>query len=148
MKEFVTAAKDQLGEVDEDSVEVFKHNGNEVRFFEPSDGQQAIMLSMGGRSMTKKSAGTFIQLFIELGDDDTQRYFHDLLLDRNSGFDLMSEGGIFDIWEYLMEQWSGKATKQPSDFQPSRRATGPRSTGTTRAKASTSSGSRGRASST
>lgn len=148
MKEFVTAARDQLGEVDEDSIITFKHNGREVIFFEPSDGQQAIMLSMGGRSMTKKAAGTFIQLFIELGDDNTQRYFQDLLLDRNSGFDLSSEGGIFDIWEYLVEQWSGKDTKQPSDYLPPRRATGSRSTGTTPAKESTSSRSRSRASST
>jgi hypothetical protein len=143
LKEFVTAAQDDLGTVDPEDAITFKHNGREVTFYKPSDGQQAIMLAMGGRDMGPKAAGTFIQLFIELGDDETQRYFQDLLLTRGSGFDLKNEGGLFDIWEYLVEQWSGKATKQPSDFQSPRRATGRASTGSTRAKASTSSGSRG-----
>lgn len=144
MREFVTAAKDTLGEVDEDSIITFKHDGRDVTFFEPSTGQQAIMLTMGRRDMDKKQAGQFIALFFEMMDEETERYFEGRLMDRRDTFDLDGEGGIMDIFEGLIEEWSGKDTKQPSDYQPPRRATGRASTGGTRAKASTSSRSRSR----
>lgn len=144
MKEFVTAAKNSKTPArNEDDALVFLHNGTEVKFYKPNDAQQAMMLAMGGRSMSLKAAGTFIHLFIELGDHDTQKYFQDLMLDAESGFDLKGEGGLFDLWEYIVEEWSGKASKQPSDYQPPRRTTGRASTGSSRAKASTSSRSRG-----
>lgn len=150
MKEFLTAAQDDIGEVDENDVISFKHDGREVTFFVPSTGQQAIMLSMGGRDMGKgAAAGQFIHLFFEMMDEDTQRYFNTRLLDRqDTGFDLDTEGGVFDIFEYITEQWSGKAKKQPSDYQKSQSTTGRASTASTRAKASTSSRSRSRVSST
>jgi len=150
MKEFVTAAKDTFGEVDDDDKITFLHDGREVTFFTPSDGQLAIMLNMGGREMDPKMAGTFIQLWFSMMDDDTLRYFQSRLMDRNDrAFDLDSEGGVFDIFESLVEEWSARPTKQPSDFQPSQRATGRKSTATTRVKARTSSAStRSRVSST
>lgn len=149
MKEFITAAQDDLGEVDENDVITFKHDGREVVFFVPSTGQQAIMLAMGGRDMDTKAAGTFIHLFFEMMDAPTQRYFNTRLMDRDDkGFDLDTEGGVFDIFEHLTEQWSGKAKKQPADFQKSQSTTGRESTASTRVRASTSSRSRSRASST
>lgn len=138
MKEFVTAAKAKGFKRSEEDAITFLHNGTEVTFYRPNDAQQAMMLAMGGRSMSLKAAGSFIQLFIELGDDATQRYFQDLMLDAESGFDLTEEGGLFDIWEYITEEWSGKASKQPSDYQPPRRNTGRGSTASTRVRASTS----------
>lgn len=137
MKEFITAAKAQLAEGEDDGAIEVKHNGTLCRFYEPAEGQEVMMLAMAGRNMSKKQAGNFIALFIELGDDDTQRYFQDILLDRNSGFGI---DGILDIWEYLVAEWSGKATPPPSDSPKPRRSTGPASTGRTRA--STSSRSR------
>lgn len=147
MKEFFTAAKDTLGEVDPDDLIQFKHDGREVTFYKPSTGQLSIMLAMTTSDMGTREAGLFIQMFFEMADDETQRYFQTRLLDRADPFDLDSEGGIFDIWEELAGEWSGKATKQPSDYQPPRRATGTRSTASTRAKGSTSSRSRSRATS-
>lgn len=141
MKEFVTAVKS------EDETEegfTFKHNGREVTFYAPSDGQKTMMLAMGGRDMSQEAVGHFIHLWINLGDDETQRYFQDLLLNRKSGFDINSEGGIFDIWEWLVEEWSGKDSQKPSDSRASRRATGAKSTDTTPVRASTSSRSRSR----
>jgi hypothetical protein len=148
VKEFITAAADSIGNVDEEEAVKFLHDGREVKFYKPSSGQAAIMMTMGGREMNVAAAGTFIQLFLELMDEDTRRYFSSRLLDRNDPFsNLKGEGGLFDIWETLMEEWSARPTKQPSDFQPSRRATGRSSTGSTRAKGSTSSRSRSTASS-
>jgi hypothetical protein len=148
MKEFVTAAADTLGEVDEESKITFRHDGRDITFFEPSTGQQAIMLAMGGRAMNTKTMGMFIQLFFEMAEDDTARYLQSRLLDRNDTFDIQGEGGMFDLFEALTEEWSARPTREPSDSPSPRRANGRASTGTTRAKASTSSGSRSRASST
>lgn len=148
MKDFLASAKPDMSEVSEENAIEFEHWGHPVKFYEPSDGQQVMMLSMGGRQMSNEAAGHFIHLFINLGDDETQRYFRDILLDRESGFGLSTPGGIFDIWEGLMEEWSGKATPPVSDSPKPRRATGRASTGSTRAKASGSSTSRSRASST
>lgn len=147
MKEFITAARDTLGEVDEETKITFKHDGKELTFFEPSTGQQAIMLSMGGRTMDVRMMGTFIQLFFEMADDDTARYLQGRLLDRNDTFDVSGEGGIFDLWEYITEEWSARPTREQSDSPSPQRATGRASTASTRAKASTSSPSRSRASS-
>jgi len=148
MKEFLTAAKDTLGEVDEESKITFKHDGRDITFFEPSTGQQAIMLSMGGRTMDVKTMGTFIQLFFEMADNDTARYLQGRLLDREDTFDVGGEGGIFDLFEAITEEWSARPTREPSDSRSQRRATGRASTASSRVKASTSSGSRTRASST
>ncbi|UOK18347.1 tail assembly chaperone [Arthrobacter phage BruhMoment] len=114
MKEFTTAVTAADAEENEANPTTFLHkssaapDGFECVFFEPSEGQFLMMLSMGGRGMKKESIGHFIQLFIELADDETQKYFHDLLMTRNSGFKVKGPGGIFDIWEYLVSEWTGK----------------------------------------
>lgn len=147
MKQFVTAAS--RGEVrDEEEVSTtFVHDGTEVTFFKPSSGQFMLMSSIGVGNRDAKSMGTFIALFMEIMDEATQSYFEGRLLDRRDPFDIDSEGGIFEIWEYLVEEWSARPTKEPSDYQPPQRATGKRSTAPTRAKASTSSRSRSTAAS-
>jgi hypothetical protein len=121
VKEFITAVDDVENEEAEDKAVIFKHTskiapeGFECVFYEPSEGQFLMMLAMGGRHMKEDSIGHFIQLFIELGDDDTQSYFRDLMFDRKSGFKIKAKGGIFDIWEYLVGEWSGKASEKLSD---------------------------------
>jgi hypothetical protein len=147
VKEFVTAAKDSLGEVDEESKITFMHDGREVTFFEPSTGQQAIMLSMGGRTMDIRAMGTFIQLFFEMCDTETAKYLQSRLLDRNDPFDVGGEGGMMEIFEAITQEWSARPTREPSGSPSPRRATGRASTASTRAKASNSSTSRSRASS-
>jgi hypothetical protein len=147
VKEFVTAAKDSLGEVDEESKITFMHDGREVTFFEPSTGQQAIMLSMGGRTMDIRTMGTFIQLFFEMCDTETAKYLQSRLLDRNDPFDVGGEGGMMEIFEAITQEWSARPTREPSGSPSPRRATGRASTASTRAKASNSSTSRSRASS-
>lgn len=121
MKEFTTAVKDAATQEDEDGAILFVHNGQECVFYQPSEGQFLMMMSMGGRSMAKNSIGNFIHLFIEMGDDDTQRYFRDILMDRNSGFTISGDGGMFDIWEFLVEEWSGKDS-EPLTVSPQPRS--------------------------
>ncbi len=149
MKEFYTAAKDTLGETSEDDLIVFKHDDTEVTFYHPSSGQLAIMLNVvSGAKLDPKNAGVFIQLFFSMMEKETLIYFQSRLMDREDTFDLEGEGGLFEIFEFLTEEWSGKAGKQPSDYQRPQRATGRKSTATTRAVGSTSSRSRSRVSST
>jgi hypothetical protein len=140
VKEFFTAIEDTESEEAEENAVTFKHNGFDCVFYEPSEGQFLMMLAMGGRSMKQDSVGHFIQLFIELGDDETQSYFRDLLLDRKSGFKVKAKGGIFDIWEYLVEKWSGKDTEKQSVSPKSAPSTTRAST--VRSRRSTSSASR------
>ena len=149
MKEFITAAADTLGEVNDEDVIEFKLDDRVCTFYTPSVGQQAIMLAMGRRdTMDPRAAGTFISLFFEMADDETQRHLETRLMDRRDTFDLDSEGGIFDIFDHISSQWSPKAPKRPADYQKSQSTTGRGSTAPTRARASTSSRSRSTASST
>ena len=149
MKEFLTAAADDIGEVDEEDKIVFLHDGRELTFFVPSTGQQAIMLAMARRDSDHRAAGTFIQLFFEMADLDTQRYLETRLMDREDrAFDMDTEGGIFDIFDHISSEWSPKAPKQPADYQKSPSATGTASKATTRVRASSSSRTRSRVSST
>ncbi len=149
MKQFYTAVKETDEATTEDDIIVFMHDDTEVTFFQPSSGQIALMLSIVNNARVEpKNAGAFIQLFFEMMDDETQVYFQQRLMDRKDSFDLEGEGGMFQIFEHLSEEWSARPTKQPSDYQPPRRATGKKSTATTQAVGSTSSRSRSRVSST
>ena len=137
MREFVTAAKDTF-EAEEKVATTFLHDETEVTFYEPSVGKQAVMLGFGRGTTTLESASTFIALFFSMMDAKTRRYFEDRLMDDDDPFDLKSDGGIFDLWEALVEEWGGKATSPPSASSSPQRKTGRASTATTRAKARTS----------
>lgn len=147
MREFVTAVKAE--EEEEPEALTFMHDGREVTFYQPGSGQLAVMATIS-TSGTKdaESARTILTFFFSVMGDETREYFQDRLMDRKDNFELETEGGVLDIFEFLMEEWSGKASKQPSDYQQPRKQTGRTSTGNTRAKASGSSASRSRASST
>lgn len=112
MKEFIKAAGTQSNEVAEEDVLITKHWGTEIAFIKPSEGQFLMMLAMGGRNMDLKAVGNFIHLFIELGDPETQRYFQSLFADRESGFSVFGSGGVFDIWDEIIKEWSGKVRPQ------------------------------------
>jgi hypothetical protein len=147
MQDFIKAVEDD--ETTEEELEdgtSFEHWGTPVTFYQPSDGQMLMMLAMYSRSMSDDAAGRFVQLFLELGDRDTKQYFEDLMMDRRSGFDLKSSGGLFDVWDNLQKEWTGKKSKKPSGSPKSASATGAGSTGTSRRRASASSRSRSTAS--
>lgn len=146
MQEFVTAAQEDF-EPEEQKEIVFKHDGKEVVFYEPGVGQAAIMMTFGRGGNSHEQTATFITMFFNLMDDATRRYFEDRLMDPKDSFDMDTQGGVFDIWEGLAKEWSARPTREPSDYQPPRKPAGRASTASSRAKASTSSASRSRASS-
>lgn len=147
MKEFVTAAKPTTGKVDKTSIIDTKHDGNDVRFYEPDPGSLAVMAMVSNQKMTVANMGVFIEFIFNCMAPDTQLYFRQRLMDPDDAFGLDGDGGLMDIFKSLTEEWSARPTKSPSGSQPARRATGRASTGATRAKGSTSSISRSRASS-
>lgn len=146
MKEFQVAFTAEDQDAAEENPTTFLHRsplapeGFECVFFEPAEGQFLMMLAMGGRGMKNESIGHFIQLFIELADDDTQKYFQDLLMTRRSGFKVKGKGGIFDVWEYLVQEWTGKDLDELSDSPKPALETGRPSTA--RSRRSTSARSR------
>ena len=152
MKEFVTRYKDELENeefVDDGEFITFMHDDTEVLFYEPNAAQMTVMLGMRNRIQEDlETAETLITFMFEIMDRETKRYFQNRLLTREDPFGLESEGGLLEIFEWLSEEWSGKAIKQPSDYQKPRSQTGRSSTGSSRAKASTSSGTTRRATST
>lgn len=156
MKDFIKSAE----EIEQDEAEIqanlvtFEHWGVEVTFRKPAEGQEMMMLALGGREMDAKAAAQFINMFLNLATEDdgtgdeekgtrgfnTRRHFE--LLMEEGRFSLAKSGGVFDIWDGLMEHWSGKGSKKPSASRASASRTGASSTGTTRRRASTSSRSR------
>lgn len=148
MKAFVTAAKAaKTNKENEEDAISFTHDGRDVKFYQPSVGQQAVMMGMSGSDLNVSTASDFIALFFEMMDNDTQKYFKSRLLDREDSFELDGDGGMMDIYSWLAEQWSGKPTKPASGSRSSASKTGKGSTAPTRAKGSTSSRSRSTASS-
>lgn len=147
MREFVTAARDQM-EPDDSKVFEFTLDGREMRMYHPNTGQAAIMSTMIRGEVKADDASNFITLFFNLFDDDDRLYLQDRLMDRDDSFDLDSDGGMFDIFEALLEEvTASRPPASPTDYQSKRKPTGRGSTASTRAKASTSSTSRSRASS-
>lgn len=151
MHEFVTAAKKDGAQRQETSEPIsFLHDGREVTFYEPTSAQLVMMSTLrASRDPSMREITTLMNFFFGMMDEDTADYFQDRMMDPTDILsDIEAEGGMIDVMDYLMTEWSGKVEKQPSDFQPSRKATGRSSTASSRAKGSTSSRSRSTASST
>lgn len=146
MQEFITAAREDFDPEADESV-TFKHDGREVTFFKPTSAQFALVAA-ASQGSDWDQAGGFLSTFFAMAEEDTHRYFWARLMDRKDPFDIDGDAGVAAIMQYLLEHWSARPTKQPSDFQRPRSATGSRSTATTRAKGSTSSASRRAGSST
>lgn len=129
MKEFVTAVK-ATAEDDEaiagQPVHI-KVDDREVTFSPATTGQIAILLAgTADSSSTVQGIASSINFFFALLENpDDVRYFKTRLLSRKDPFDTEQ---ITDIVEYLVEEWTARPTKQPSDFQPSQQSDGRKST--------------------
>jgi len=138
VKEFVTAAERIENEdtPDDDYVE-FAVDGFEVKAYRPDDGQLAVLYAMTGRHTTtpEKIAGT-VNFFFGLLDEDSHTHLAQRLMDRNDDFGIAK---VNEILTYLVEQWSGRPTRQSSGSSGSQRPTGRKSTQRTPAKRSSDS---------
>lgn len=113
--------------------------------YPPGDGQVIVLVTdvMGRRSNTMQKLAGIIDFFVDVLDEESRDYITKRLLDPEDPFGLEEIEGV--VWG-LVEEWGGRPTKQPSDFAPSRKKGGQRST--PRTSKSTSSRSRSTGSST
>ena len=142
MKEFTTAAKAAADDPDAAEAEVirFKVDGRDIEMLPPSEGQVAILLAgASDLSSTPETVASAINFFMSLlRNREDITYFKRRLLshDDNFGADQVAE-----IVQWLVEEWTARPTKQPSDYMPSQQSGGARSTGQRRHRASTHSSS-------
>lgn len=97
-----------------------------ITFIPPTTGQWAV--TMAGSSDPESPAemiATQINFFFSMLDDEDVSYFRHRLFDREDPFDV---DNIAEIIEYLMEEWTARPTKQPSDYLPSQSNGGKKST--------------------
>lgn len=131
MQEFTTAVKAAESEDDKPDLE-FNVDGVLVTAYYPGDGQLAYLMASTGKHQpaTEQVAG-LINFFVAVLDDESHGYIVNKLLDRKDPFGLEE---VQDIFEWMVEQWAGRPTKQPSDFASSRRSAGPKSKSRTPAR--------------
>jgi hypothetical protein len=131
VQEFKTAVRAAEAEDDRPSLE-FDLDGVMITAFHPGDGQLAYLLAATSshQSNPEKVAG-LINFLVAVMDDDSHAHVAGRLLDRDDPFGLEEVSNIF---EWMVGEWAGRPTKQPSDFQSSRRSAGARSKQPTRAR--------------
>lgn len=129
VKQFTTAAK--AAEHDPEAVLgapiTIEMDGREVTFQGATQGQLAVLFAGASdtTSKTQNIASTINFFFSLVEDEDDVRYFKVRLLDRKDAFDA---DDVADIVMHLVEEWTANPTKQPSDFMPSQKSDGPKST--------------------
>lgn len=134
MKEFVTAVQA------EDDADIFpdvefKVDGEALTAYGPTSGQYALMIAaMGDMVSTPQYIATSINFLFSLLDTEDRQYIQQKLFDREDPFGARE---IADILVFLVEEWSGRPTKSPSDSATSRSNGGRKSTATKRTGAST-----------
>lgn len=129
MKEFVTAVQEAVAEgdgtaPDEQFIE-FKVDDRVLHAFQPTDGQLTFMLASLGRGQSSESRfASIINIMMSSLRDEDADYLESRLLDRNPKNRLRVEQ-IEEIFEFLVEEWFGTPTKEPSGSVKSEPITGP-----------------------
>lgn len=135
MKDFVTAAKAQLADDDEQSfgfdvpftVDKGTDKEREMVAVKPSDGQVTIFLAMAGDDLAANTEvmSQSISFLYSLLTPEDKRYLKRRLLDVNDDFGAVE---VAEILSYILEEWSGKDSGSRTDSRRSRRPAGTRST--------------------
>ena len=128
MKEFTTAAKAVAASGDGAVGEILKAkvDGREIAFHPPTEGAMAVLLAASAGLMPDmEAAANYINFFFSLVDDRDSRYLRQKLFSDEDDFGLDE---IKDITVWLIEEWSGRPTKSPSDYMQSQHSGGQRST--------------------
>lgn len=111
----------------------------ELQIYLPDESQVAILLSVtDGMTTGSTQVSTFINLFMDLLDEEYQPYVRRRLLSRADKLGVMD---LLPVIQWLVEEGVGRPTEPSPDSPPSPASTGPRSTGRARRKVSTPSSS-------
>jgi hypothetical protein len=136
LREFTTAARRAAPAAFDGAKPItFTIDGDEFTAHPPTPGQMALLVSAQaeGRDITTSMAA-IIDFIDGLLDDDGREMYRRRLLDRDDPFDFDT---VNDIMEGLMEEWSARPTKSPSDYASSPKSGGSRSTAKRRSPART-----------
>lgn len=133
IKEFTTSVKAEVTTWGNDVT--YSIDGREVVFKAPTSGQMiAGIIGVDEDAEPSELVKTTLNFFFSLVSAKDHAYFRRRLLDYDDPF---NEEDIANIVSSLVEEWSARPTKQPSDYLPSQRNGGPRSTAKRQATAST-----------
>jgi hypothetical protein len=128
VKEFNSAVREATE--DAEAPLEFAIDGQVLYAHKPTDGQIAMTMAALGRhtSNQTKIAG-IIDFFVEILDEDSHQYIVERLLSRNDPLGLEQ---VEEILDWLVEEWTGRPTQQPSVSTRSRQSGGQKSKATTR----------------
>lgn len=117
-----------INEVDEKGNVV---NSVECHAYAPEDGNIMMLMAdlVSRRAGIAQQIAGLVDFITDVLDEESRDYIVRRLMDRTDPFGITDLRGIVD---YLMEEWSGRPTKQPSDYLPSRKVGGQKSTPRTR----------------
>ena len=125
MREFVTAVEASEETEDEPGL-IFAIDGQEMRAYKPTEGQFALlMMAMGRHASTQDQFAGIIDFFIQVLDEDSERYVVNRMMSRTEIIPLEK---ITEILEWMIEEWGGRPFQKPSDSTSSRRNGGRKST--------------------
>lgn len=104
-------------------------DGRVCTYYFPGDGQFALFMANTERRKTDQvKVAALIDFFFSIFDEADQKHFQARLWDRNDPFDIESEGGINDIVDGLVKEWSARPTQRPAGSTTSPPKTGRSST--------------------
>lgn len=98
-----------------------------------------MMARLGKRKSNPQDYADFINWVVAMFDDDSQEAITERMLDFDDEFGMEE---LMGLWSEIMEHISARPTKQPSDFTPSQKPGGKKSTARASVRASTSQRSR------
>lgn len=140
-KEFVTAAKAVAAEgtaeeglLNFDLVKMVRDaEGNEVEgerrtlyAHRPDDGQLSMLMAVTSSMADKRTkVAGIINFFVAVMDEDDHAYITSRLLDRHDPFGIEE---VTSILFWMIEEWTGNPTDEPSGSTPSRPSGGRKST--------------------
>lgn len=118
MKQFTTAVDIAERETVEDGdVYEFEIDGVKCKAYRPGDGQLGVLMATTGRyaNIQDQIAG-IINFFASVLDDASQHYVVTRLLDRKDPFGIDQ---VESIMRWMVEEWTGNPTREPSGSAPS-----------------------------
>lgn len=134
IKQFRTAARAADAEAVGEPLEV-EIDGRKIVLAPPTSGQLAlVMVGASDVASESESIAASINFFFGLLNRADEKYLRRRLFDRDDPFEIDQ---IAEVVEYAIEEWFGRPTKSPSDFLPSQRGSGKKSTAKQRKQAST-----------
>jgi hypothetical protein len=126
VREFVTAA--EKAETDEGGPEplVFTLDGEELRAYQPSEGQFALLMMAMGRHTTQTDQFSgILEFFVQVLDRDSEQLVLNRMMRRETTIPMET---IADILTWMIEEWGGRPFQKPSASTSSRRTGGRKST--------------------